>query len=234
MDNERETTPLEDKLAWIDSLSRSHKENFELLPKKPLITRQDKQLFILDWFQVTNNERKINLAYSYGLVALKDDNRFEVRNTYSRDYEDNRSALRQSIYWRDGSFCAYCAKSIQMDKGNVDHVIPRSAWTSEWLWLADDSSNLVAACEDCNKDKSNFYRSFQGDNRLSHVTFECKSNVRSNDPYDCCKTRRVDLGNPMCQRCNQYVHICCRVHEEAQIPACEVEILKPWFGHEKF
>lgn len=231
-DNERETTFLQDKIDCLDFIFRTHKENFELLPKKPLITRRDQQLFILDWFQVTNARRKTDLAYSYGLVALKDDNRFEVRNTNSRDYEDNRSALLQSIYWRDGSNCAYCDRSIPLNRGNIDHVIPRSAWSPEWLWLADDSSNLVAACEDCNKDKSNFYRPFHAENRLHHVTFECKSNVRREDPYECCMTRRKDAGNPMCQRCNQYVYICCRVHEEAQIPACEVPILKPWFGHE--
>jgi hypothetical protein len=230
-DDKKETTPLEDKLEWLDSLSRTHKENFELLPKKPLVTRRDKQLFILNWFQVTNAGRKMELAYSYGLVALKDDNRFEVRNSFARDYEDNRPVLLQSIYWRDGSECAYCARSIGLKKGNIDHVIPRTAWTQEWLWLADDSSNLVAACEDCNKEKSNFYREFLGENRLSHVTFECKSNVRIRDPYECCVSRRKDSGNPMCQECDQYVYTCCRVHEEIQITPCEVEVLKPWFGH---
>jgi hypothetical protein len=230
-DDERETTPLEDKLDWLDSLHLTPTQNFELLPKKQLVTKRDKQLFILSWFQVTNFYKKIALAYSYGLVALKDDNRFEVRNSFARNYEDNSPVLLQSIYWRDGSFCAYCARLISLKKGNIDHVIPRTAWTQEWLWLADDSSNLVAACEDCNKEKSNFYRSFKGENSLSHVTFECKSNVRITDHYECCMTRRMDLGEPMCQECNQYVYTCCRVHEETQIPACEVEILKPWFGH---
>lgn len=226
-----ESTPLEDKLDWLDSLHLTPRQNFELLPKKQLVTKRDKQLFILSWFQVTNFYKKVSLAYSYGLVALKDDNRFEVRNSFARNYEDNSPVLLQSVYWRDASICAYCARLINLKKGNIDHVIPRTAWTQEWLWLADDSSNLVAACEDCNKEKSNFYRSFKAENSLRHVTFECKSNVRVTEDYECCMTRRMDLGDPMCQECNQYVYACCRVHEEMQIPACEVEILKPWFGH---
>jgi hypothetical protein len=228
-DDERETTPLEDKLEWLESLKRTHKQNFELLPKKALITESDKKDFILKWFQVTNFYKKVELAYRYGLVALDDNQRFEVRNSYSRDYEENRMVLLESIYWRDESSCAYCWRDIPFTKGNIDHVIPRSAWTKEWLWLADDSSNLVAACEDCNREKSNFYREFKAENRLCHVVFDCRLPKR--ERYECCKSRRMDSGNPMCQECETYVFVCCRVHEELYLPACEIEVLKPWFGH---
>jgi 5-methylcytosine-specific restriction endonuclease McrA len=223
-------TPFDYFEKWLESRSRTPKENFELLPKKSLATESDKQDFILSWFRVTNASRKIDLAYSYGLVALDENQRFEVRNSYSRSYEDNRMALLESIYWRDGANCAYCFRDIQINNGNIDHVIPRSAWTSEWLWLADDSSNLVAACKDCNKNKSNFYQTFRGENSLSHVTFECKSPSR--ELYECCIARREFLGNPMCQECPRDIFVCCRVHQELRLPACEITVLKRWFGHE--
>jgi hypothetical protein len=229
-DDQRETTPLEDKLAWLESLSRTHKQNFELLPKKALITESDKKDFILSWFKVTNFYKKVSLAYRYGLVALDDNQRFEIRNSYARDYEDNRMAVLESIYWRDDSSCAYCWRDIPFTKGNIDHVIPRSAWSAEWLWLADDSSNLVAACQDCNREKSNFYRTFKAENRLSHVVFECRLPKR--ELYEGCWDRKASLGKPVCQKCDDYVYVCCRVHEETQLPACEVEVLKPWFGHD--
>lgn len=140
-----------------------------------------------------------------------------------------RLQILESIYWRDGECCAYCFKDIQLGNGEIDHVIPRSAWSPEWLWLADDSSNLVAACKTCNQEKSNFYKSFVGENRLSHVSFDCKAPVLYD--YECCKSRAIDKGEPMCQSCDYDIQIVCRVHQECTLPACEISVLKKWFGH---
>ena len=214
---------------WLDSIVRGAKYAHDQLPKSALETHSQDKEFILKWFKVTNWAKKLELAYSYGLVSLDDNQRFIVRNSMSRDYEDMRLQLLATIYWRDGSFCAYCSLGISMGQGEVDHVIPRSAWPKEWLWLADDSSNLVAACKSCNAKKSNFYKDFWGENRLHHITFECKA---PRAEYECCLERRRTLGNPVCQDCDDYIPTCCTVHEEVLMPVCEVTVLKPWFGHE--
>lgn len=227
---EHENTPLQDKLDWLEYIARTPKQNLELIPKKALDTQADKKAFILAWFQVTNWSKKLDLAYTHGLVALDDNQRFEVRNSFSRDYEDLRLAVMAIVYWRDQSQCAYCGLGIQQGAGQIDHVIPRSAWPQEWLWLADDSSNLVPAHKKCNLEKSNFYRKFQGENRLHHVTMDCGS--KRAELYECCKSRRTDQDNPMCQECDEYVYVLCNIHEETYIPACEVPTLKAWFGHD--
>jgi len=210
-------------------LQKTSKQRFELIPKKDLVSRLDQREFLHAWFKQTNWDRKVELAYSYGLVALDENQRYIVQNTYSRDYEDMRLQILESIYWRDGESCAYCFRDIRIGNGEIDHVIPRSAWSQEWLWLADDSSNLVAACKSCNQKKSNFYQSFRGENRLSHVSFDCQSPVRYD--YECCKSRAMDEGRPVCQDCDYDIEIVCRVHQECRMPACEIKVLKKWFGH---
>jgi 5-methylcytosine-specific restriction endonuclease McrA len=218
-----------DYFAW---LQLTPKQRFEQTPKRNLSTRADEQEFLLSWFKNSNYERKIEVAYSYGLIALDDNQRFIVRNSYARDYEDMRLQILESIYWRDGENCAYCFRDIRLGNGEIDHVIPRSAWPKEWLWLADDSSNLVAACKACNQSKSNFYERFKGENRMLHVAFECKSPILYD--YECCKSRATDSGQSLCQHCDHNIEICCRVHQEIRMPACEIKILQKWFGHEKF
>ena len=217
---------------WFASRQLSPKQRLELIPKRTLGSFSDERIFVYEWFQNINYLRKIQLAYSFELIALDDNNRYEVRNSYTRNYEDNRMALLESIYWRDGECCAYCFRDITLGNGEIDHVIPRSAWPKKWLWLADDSSNLVASCKACNKKKSNFYDEFTGENRLLHVSFDCKSPVLY--PYECCKSRAIDQGKTLCQICDYNIEICCRVHEEVRMPACEISVLKDWFGHEKF
>lgn len=56
--------------------------------------------------------------------------------------------LRFEILRRDGHVCRYCGRSAPEVKLTVDHVIPAA------LGGADDPSNLVAACVDCNAGKS--------------------------------------------------------------------------------
>lgn len=216
----------EDYFAYIQ---RTPKQNSDLLPKRALVTKLDEKDFIYAWFKQTNFSRKLNLAFTYGLVSLDNNQRFIVQNSMSRNYEDMRLQILEAIYWRDGASCAYCFKDILLGNGEIDHLIPRSAWRKEWLWLADDSSNLVAACKPCNQNKSNFYKSFQGENRMSHVSFDCKSPVKYD--YECCKSRATDQGQVLCQVCEYDIEVVCRVHQEVRLPACEIAVLKPWFNH---
>lgn len=56
--------------------------------------------------------------------------------------------LRFEILRRDGHTCRYCGAKAPEATLTVDHVIPRT------LGGADDPTNLVAACTDCNAGKS--------------------------------------------------------------------------------
>jgi len=186
--------------------------------------------FIHFWFANTRRHLRLEALKKRGLVELDSDNRFVVKNSFERNYQDMRLQILEAIYWRDGESCAYCGKDIPLGDGQIDHWIPRSAWPKDWLWLADDSSNLIAACKNCNQAKSNYLVCVAGENRLNHITFECKSPVR--EVYECCKSRAISEGRMICQDCEHDIQVVCRVHEECSLPACEIAVLKRWFGHE--
>ncbi len=66
-----------------------------------------------------------------------------------------RDAAIDALIAKDGRRCFYCARRVSKNgtrkKGNVltiDHVIPRA------LGGSDELSNLVLACEPCNKKKA--------------------------------------------------------------------------------
>lgn len=56
--------------------------------------------------------------------------------------------LRFEILRRDGHACRYCGRTAPDVKLTVDHVVPVA------LGGADDPTNLIAACIDCNAGKS--------------------------------------------------------------------------------
>ena len=74
--------------------------------------------------------------------------------------------LRFEILRRDGHTCRYCGRSTPEVKLTVDHVVPVA------LGGADDPTNLVAACIDCNAGKS----SVAGDQQK--VTAAAESAIR--------------------------------------------------------
>jgi hypothetical protein len=186
--------------------------------------------FIYSWFSDTRKHIRLELVKKHGLIQLDSELRFTVKNSFERDYEDMRLQILEAVYWRDGENCAYCNRDIALGNGQIDHWIPRSAWPKEWLWLADDSSNLVAACKSCNQTKSNYWMEFWGENRLNHISFDCKSPKRS--LYECCISRAQASNKTLCQTCDYDIQVVCRVHEECNLPACEITVLKRWFGHE--
>lgn len=55
---------------------------------------------------------------------------------------------RFAIFARDGFTCRYCGKNSESTTLEVDHLYPRSKGGT------DDPSNLVTACFDCNRGKS--------------------------------------------------------------------------------
>ena len=61
-----------------------------------------------------------------------------------------RPSTRLAIYLRDGLACAYCGASVEDGaRLSLDHLNPHSKGGS------NDPSNLVTACERCNKSRGN-------------------------------------------------------------------------------
>ena len=80
--------------------------------------------------------------------------RWPVRNREERTPIDSQK--RAIIHQRDGGACRSCGNAnCQL---TVDHIIPRSAFEAEDLFIADRSDNLVSACWPCNQAKSNYER----------------------------------------------------------------------------
>lgn len=57
-------------------------------------------------------------------------------------------SLRFEILQRDGFRCQFCGKQVPETELEVDHIHPRSQGGK------DSKDNLVAACRDCNRGKS--------------------------------------------------------------------------------
>ena len=57
--------------------------------------------------------------------------------------------IRFEVFKRDGFQCAYCGKTPTQVTLEVDHVDPKSKGGK------DDINNLITACFDCNRGKSN-------------------------------------------------------------------------------
>ena len=78
--------------------------------------------------------------------------RFPINNLKPRT--EIGSQKRAIIHQRDGGLCVYCYGGYS--ELTIDHVIPRSFFTTDQLHLADRSDNLVSACWPCNEAKSNY------------------------------------------------------------------------------
>ncbi len=58
------------------------------------------------------------------------------------------TAMRRRILERDDYTCHYCGERKPVSQLEVDHILPHSRGG------AGDESNLVTACRECNRDKS--------------------------------------------------------------------------------
>lgn len=56
---------------------------------------------------------------------------------------------RRELYHRDGGLCMYCGKHMRYREMQIEHIVPRS-WGGPHAW-----TNVVAACEPCNRHKDN-------------------------------------------------------------------------------
>lgn len=96
---------------------------------------------------------RVDMLIKAGILKLTD-GKFQRRNWQPRLQDELPKYWRYNVHDKCAERCSYCfdARSEQ-----VDHLIPRSAWPEEYLWLADDGSNLVASCKECNQKKTNNY-----------------------------------------------------------------------------
>ena len=93
---------------------------------------------------------------------------------------------RKLICERDGYTCRSCGIHLLPVEIEIDHVIPWSAYGSDW------SCNLRVLCAPCNQDRSNF-RSGLDDDRRPFVATECINC----GPYD----RDDEMIHAYCWRC---------------------------------
>lgn len=67
---------------------------------------------------------------------------------------------RQRVYNKYGGRCAYCGHPIEIDKFQVDHIIPKIKITShKFVYLASEINhidNYNPSCGSCNSSKSTF------------------------------------------------------------------------------
>ena len=72
----------------------------------------------------------------------------KLRNHISRKLRLKVPMTRRNIAIRDNSSCQYCGVLLETPEYTIDHVVPRTrGGKSEW-------TNLVLACVQCNKRKS--------------------------------------------------------------------------------
>jgi hypothetical protein len=83
------------------------------------------------------------------------DKRYERSGSYRKTFFENNKGPYH---------CAYCGRRLKADDLEVDHLIPvakakSNVWVRTWLHICgitnvNDARNLVAACERCNRKKS--------------------------------------------------------------------------------
>lgn len=66
------------------------------------------------------------------------------------------SLKRALIHARDDWSCKYCYEDARGEMFVVDHIVPRSAFPADKLYIADRSDNLQTACYSCNDKRSNY------------------------------------------------------------------------------
>lgn len=72
----------------------------------------------------------------------------QVKNAWTKRRKMSVPCSRRNIYMRDEGTCQYCGKHVSTQEFQIEHVIPRcqggiTIWT-----------NVVAACQRCNKNKA--------------------------------------------------------------------------------
>ena len=88
-----------------------------------------------------------NLIREQIVAALDEQEDSGTRGTEAISHSDIR---RWQAIQRQNCQCIYCGKTINYQTAQMDHIVPRKGAGS-----TNELPNLVAACQDCNRDKNN-------------------------------------------------------------------------------
>lgn len=91
--------------------------------------------------------------YEYSLLMNDGRHDFRPHAHYStRSSLERRAALKRFLIERDSLNCKYCKSTLTYDEATIDHYFPPWYWGDDTDGL-DRTSNLVLACERCNRIK---------------------------------------------------------------------------------
>ncbi|NBW22020.1 MAG: HNH endonuclease, partial [Caulobacteraceae bacterium] len=183
--------------------------------------------FVYQWFQSPDAADKLELLLEYGLVSFNGykSNR-QVYKSQNKQTLMNPNGREQRfwVYWRDNSTCVYCQKHLSKEDSQVDHVIPQSAWHKEFLWLANDASNLVACCKKCNQIKTNTLM-LPKSKVMPLIISGCMPKQKITDEV----CGEADSDN--CPVCNsKLVSVFCNVHGAQTMQICKIAAYKKFIG----
>jgi len=181
------------------------------------------------WFETNNHVMRLRYLQDHGIIKIQvqtnDRTRFITQKHDVRTPITKAKELRFWTYWRDNAQCIYCSQGLDKTTGQIDHIIPISAWPAEFMFLAEDISNLAASCRTCNLKKLNYLQ--LPDKELLHVEIDTCLPTRSKITDTCSEQ---STGN--CEICNSpNIKILCNVHGLINKHLCKLTALKNYLGH---
>ncbi len=72
-----------------------------------------------------------------------------IANRNNHGFKKEIRFQKELLYYRDHCVCQYCGTELTVKTTTIDHVMPSSRGGT------DDWDNVVAACKDCNNEKTN-------------------------------------------------------------------------------
>lgn len=191
------------------------------------------KFILVDWFTTDSAAERLNTVLRYGIVQVQQDK--QLRNKFVTQKHDLRAPITKAkelrfwTYWRDAAQCVYCHTHLDKSNGQIDHVIPISAWPAEFMFLAEDISNLVASCKSCNRQKLNFLQ--LPEKPILHVEIDTclpSQSITFNDWQICSNAESQD-----CEICGlPSILVFCNVHGLAKMQLCKLSSMKKYLGHD--
>ena len=181
------------------------------------------------WFSTNSPNARLEMLTSHNIVKLDiitlERFRFVHQRHSVRAPITKAKEIRFWTYWRDNAECAYCHKTLSKSNGQIDHVIPVSAWPAEFMFLAEDISNLVASCKTCNVKKNNFLQ--LPDKTVQHVEIDTCLPKQNSYSERCPNEKEQD-----CETCGMSsIEVLCNVHGKVQMQLCKLTAMNKYLGH---
>ena len=187
------------------------------------------QFLVIKWLSTDDPAKRLELCQRFGIVStiIDDQNRtkFLTQKKDLRGSITKAKEVRFWTYWRDDAKCAYCSKLLDKTTGQIDHIIPISAWPIEFMFLAEDISNLVSSCQSCNRQKLNFLELPK--KAVLHVEFNtCLPKQHLVNEF--CPDNETET----CDICGlPAIQVLCNVHGSITMKLCKLTALSEYLGH---